>query len=86
MDRKKPEPHLPGFRQFTSKQMFWISAAQIWCLRAGDLYRRISIDRDTHSPTRFRVIGPMRNSKEFAIDFKCALGTPMNPIKKCEMW
>lgn len=44
------------------------------------------ITADTHSTDRFRVLGSFSNSKEFASDFKCPEGSPMNPVKKCEVW
>ncbi|XP_058453866.1 neprilysin-2-like [Malaya genurostris] len=80
-----PEPQLPGL-DFTPQQMFWISAAQTWCsvYRPETMSKRITTG--VHSPGRFRVIGPMSNMVEFARDFNCPAGTPMNPVKKCKVW
>lgn len=39
-----------------------------------------------HSPGKFRVIGTLSNTRDFAQVFNCPLGTPMNPIKKCSVW
>lgn len=44
------------------------------------------ITTDTHPPNQFRVLGPFSNRKEFANDFQCPEGSPMNPVKNCEVW
>lgn len=44
------------------------------------------IAEDPHTPSQFRVLGPFRNRREFANDFECPEGSPMNPVKKCEVW
>ena len=79
------EPKLPGLN-YTSSQMFWISAANVWCEkhRPEDLRNRIV--SDPHSPGEFRVIGPLSNSPDFAKDFNCPAGSPMNPTKKYTIW
>jgi membrane metallo-endopeptidase-like protein 1 len=79
------DPLLPGLN-FTQQQLFWISAAQTWCSVERPEFRKIIITNDVHALNRFRVIGTLSNSEEFAKDFKCASGTPMNPVKKCEVW
>ncbi|KAM4812120.1 uncharacterized protein ACH125_022056 [Urocitellus parryii] len=40
---------------------------------------------DPHSPSCFRVMGSLSNSKEFSEHFHCPLGSPMNPHHKCEV-
>jgi len=76
---------MPGL-DYTPQQMFWISAGQVWCSTYREEAIKNQVITGVHSPGQFRVIGPMSNSKEFAEDFKCASGTPMNPVAKCEVW
>lgn len=79
------DPLLPGL-PYNSEQLFWISAAQTWCSVERPEIKRILIANDAHAPGQFRVLGTITNSKEFSADFKCAIGTPMNPVQKCEVW
>lgn len=37
-----------------------------------------------HSPNKIRLIGSLRNMKEFGESFPCQAGTFMNPTKKCD--
>ena len=46
----------------------------------------LKVLNDPHSPARFRVIGVLSNSKEFAEAFHCEEGSRMNPEHKCEVW
>ncbi|KAG4068443.1 hypothetical protein HA402_004783 [Bradysia odoriphaga] len=74
---------------YTANQLFWIAAAQLYCGRTYVLGFRTTCDYDdVHAPNRYRVIGMFRNSDEFASDFKCKVGSNMNPPKdeKCELW
>ena len=80
------EKRLPGLQQYTPEQMFWIGAAQTWCSVDRIEYMKLRILNDVHSPDKYRVIGSFSNSHEFSQDFKCASGTPMNPIEKCTVW
>lgn len=80
------EESLPGLQEYTSEQMFWIAAAQTWCSANRDWMTKMAITVDTHAPSQFRVIGSVKNNREFSKDFGCASGTPMNPVQKCEIW
>lgn len=79
------EPILPELK-YNARQLFWIAAATGNC----DLYTigamQSLLDADEHSPGEIRILGTVKNSKEFAKDFYCKEGTPMNPIKKCDIW
>ncbi|XP_070206748.1 neprilysin-1-like [Littorina saxatilis] len=80
------EPRLPGL-PFDSTQLFFINFAQIWC---SNMRRESAVNRirtGHHSPGRFRVIGTLQNSDDFAKAFGCPLGTSyMNPEHKCRVW
>ena len=41
---------------------------------------------DPHSPGRYRTIGTLQNSPDFAREFGCAAGAPMNPAEMCSVW
>jgi neprilysin/membrane metallo-endopeptidase-like protein 1 len=59
---------------------------QVWCFKYKDAGLKSQILTGSHSPGRFRVLGTLSNSKEFAEDFKCPVGSKMNPKKKCSVW
>ncbi|KAK4879428.1 hypothetical protein RN001_007574 [Aquatica leii] len=79
-----PEQTLPGMN-YTINQMFWIAYAQFWCT-----YETYAVQREritgVHAPPMFRVIGTLSNTESFSSDFKCPLGSPMNPKTKCSIW
>ncbi|PSN53054.1 Endothelin-converting enzyme [Blattella germanica] len=79
------EPPLPGLN-LTHRQLFFLSFAQVWCSSSTDEATNLQIEKDPHSPPRFRVIGPLSNLPEFAKEFSCHSGSKMNPKKKCEVW
>ncbi|XP_026818159.1 neprilysin-2-like [Rhopalosiphum maidis] len=80
------EPRLPGLRDYTPEQMFWVSAANVWCSKYRPEALKTEITSNSHSPDRFRVIGPFSNLEDFSNDFRCPLGSNMNPVKKCQVW
>merc|ERR1712080_509664 len=67
------EPRLPCMN-YSHRQLFWLSAARLWCRvdRPEELKKQILTD--FHSPARFRVIGPLSNLEEFSKDWGCPLG------------
>jgi len=85
--RHGPEPLLPGL-PYSQKQMFWISAANVWCAKYREKALKLRVLTGVHSPDRFRVQGPFSNMDEFSKDFNCPVGSNMNPpkSKKCKVW
>lgn len=79
------ESRLPGL-DHTPDQLFWISAANIWCGKFRPEVLKLRVNSGVHSPAKFRIIGPLSNSPEFAQSFNCPVGSPMNPRKKCSVW
>ncbi|EFA04402.1 neprilysin-2 [Tribolium castaneum] len=80
-----PEPKLPGLK-YEPRQLFWVSAAQIWCSKHRPEAIALQVTVDAHSPAEFRVLGPFSNSEFFAKDFHCPKGSKMNPEHKCSVW
>lgn len=77
-----PLPNL----NYTSRQLFWISAASQWCSVERPESMKLHITMDVHSPERFRVNGPMSNVEEFSRDFECPSGSKMNNENRCRVW
>lgn len=80
------EARLPGLAEYSPEQLFWISAANIWCGKFRPEVLKLRVNSGVHSPARFRIIGPLSNSADFARSFNCPSGSPMNPAKKCSVW
>lgn len=59
---------------------------QIWCESTTEQTLLNDMLTDVHSPGRIRVLGTLSNSIEFAEAFRCPVGSPMNPSKKCKIW
>ncbi|XP_034935150.1 neprilysin-2-like isoform X2 [Chelonus insularis] len=79
-----PEVQLPNL-SYTPNQLFWISVANTWCSVDGPNALR-SVNRNSHIPNEFRVIGALSNIPEFSTDFKCPVGSKMNRQSKCTFW
>ncbi|XP_044313044.1 neprilysin-2 isoform X1 [Drosophila rhopaloa] len=84
-EKHGPEPKLPGL-DYTPEQMFWLSSGQTWCAKYRKESLKMRITTGVHSPSEFRVLGSLSNMKDFAKDFQCPEGSPMNPVQKCEVW
>ncbi|KAM4651637.1 endothelin-converting enzyme 1 isoform 2-T2 [Discoglossus pictus] len=70
----------------SNDQLFFVGFAQVWCTVRTAESSHEGIITDPHSPSRFRVIGSVSNSREFSEHFRCPVGSPMNPVHKCEVW
>ena len=71
-----------------ANKLFWIRAAQRFCATMPNEYLKENINSEytVHTVLGFRTNGSTMLSKEFANDFKCSKGTPMNPVKSCNFW
>jgi putative endopeptidase len=56
---------------FTPEQRFFISWAQVWRLNISTEMAQLSVNTDSHSPSRYRVNGPFSNMLEFINAFGC---------------
>ena len=83
--RNEEEKLLPGLR-YTQRQLFWVSAANVWCAKYRPKALKLRVLTGVHAPDMFRVRGPFSNMREFARDFKCPIGSNMNPREKCQVW
>lgn len=81
----RDELSLPGLN-YTIDQQFWLAFGTTWCSAYRVAKIRNMVLYDLHSPAQFRINGALSNVKEFAEDFNCAKGTPMNPTKKCTVF
>ncbi|XP_076641509.1 M13 family metallopeptidase neprilysin 3 isoform X3 [Halictus rubicundus] len=81
----KDQMPLPGLN-LTHRQLFFLNFAQVWCSAATSEAISLQIEKDSHCPPKYRVIGPLSNLPEFASEFNCQQGSRMNPVHKCEVW
>ncbi|XP_011636388.1 neprilysin-1-like [Pogonomyrmex barbatus] len=77
---------LPGLEGLRPSQLFFISAAQIYCVNTTVEAYVFSVEFDYHAPHPERVNSVMMNSQAFVEAFRCPLGAKMNPPNKCTVW
>lgn len=70
----------------TMHQLFFTSYAQVMCGSQSNTTLSESLMKSRHSPSRYRVIGPLSNSKGFSHHFICPKESRMNPLQKCHIW
>ena len=78
----------------TGRQLFWVGWAQLWCLFDRWHERFTTFERalkgyewdDDHAPGPWRVNTVLSNQKKFAEDFKCPVGSTLNPTDRCIVW
>ena len=54
VNRHGDEPLLPGLN-YTQRQLFWISGANVWCSKQRPKALKLSVITGAHSPDKFRV-------------------------------
>jgi len=79
------ERTLKGLK-YDNHQLFHIAFGQAYCSISRPNEEYLATLNDRHTEERFRVIGTLSNSEEFAKAFKCKKGSRMNPEKKCSVW
>lgn len=79
------EKKLPGI-DLTPEQLFFVGFGQVWCSKYRESAAISQIENGVHSISKFRVIGTLHNSKEFAEVFKCPKSSYMNRETKCSVW
>ena len=81
----KPQPKIDGF---TPEQRFFLSFAQIWRNNIRPEALKLRINTDPHSPGRFRCIGALSNTPEFAQAFGLKDGDTMvrSADERAKIW
>ncbi len=71
---------------YNEDQQFFLAVGQAWCSKAREEITRALVVTDPHSPARYRVIGAVSNSPEFAQAWGCEKGSAMAPQNSCTVW
>jgi putative endopeptidase len=71
---------------YNEDQQFFLAVGQAWCSKSRDERTRSLVVTDPHSPARYRVIGSVSNSPEFAQAWGCEKGSAMAPVNSCTVW
>lgn len=75
------------FGELSTSQTFFLSYAQAWCrtLQPND-WMDLNPNYDFQHPSKMRINNVLKNIPEFSEEFKCPVGSPMNPAEKCLLW
>jgi putative endopeptidase len=85
---EKEHPATPTLGGFTPEQQFFLGFAQGWCTNIRPEAAQLQAATNPHSPSQWRVNGPLSNLNEFASAFQCKAGQPMvrGEDKRCVVW
>ena len=83
---KKPEPTPSAGLKMTQDQLFFLSMAQGWCTKYSEASLKKQVSSNPHSPSKYRINGPMMNTPAFAEAFQCKKGSKMAPESRCLIW
>ncbi|XP_062124491.1 neprilysin-2-like [Drosophila sulfurigaster albostrigata] len=75
---------MPGI-DLSPEQLFFLGFAQVWCSDYKEEHYWEELTH-RHAVDKFRVIGAVSNSDDFAKAYNCPVGSPMNPNTKCHIW
>ena len=70
---------------YNQRQLFWIRHAHFFCAHHDEDMFEQRVMNSTHTPNKYRILGSMMLSDEFARDFNCSSKTFMNPKKQCQI-
>lgn len=73
-------------QSLTNDQLFFVLLGQTWCTKATPGAVIWQILNDEHSPSQYRVNGPLSNFDEFANAFNCPASSPMVNQPQCLLW
>jgi putative endopeptidase len=62
---------------FSPEQRFFLGWAQVWRSLDRDESIKVQVASDPHSPSKWRVNGPLSNMSEFKAAWGCKDGDPM---------
>ncbi|CAI2347093.1 unnamed protein product [Caenorhabditis sp. 36 PRJEB53466] len=77
------EASLIGFEGVPFEKMFFRVMAMNFCATRDRLPLEIILEKKPHPSASFRANGILSNLHQFGAAFKCPVGSPMNPAKKC---
>ncbi|XP_075147735.1 neprilysin-2-like [Haematobia irritans] len=80
----KEEQKIPGLN-LEPEQLFFLGTAQMFCTSYSEAdWANLSND---HQINKYRVLGLLTNSEDFAKAYGCPAGSQMNPTEnKCRLW
>ena len=67
----------PAIDGLTPDQRFFLAYATMWRMGYTEAAARMLANVDTHSPSQYRVNGPLANTPAFAAAFEVPDGAPM---------
>lgn len=78
--------HVPLVDGRTPEQRFFVANAMVWRSKARTEALVDQLRTDSHSPGRWRVLGPMSNMRAFAQAFSCKAGDAMVAADPITVW